>query len=450
MNAMAVGTTEITPEIAEIAIHTIEETLPPLIDRHLGWVPRHDSPSATIDDEDYGTMPVHFNTAGTAKLEGPYSLDYLRPKREPVHFEELAGRVLGIDPDSPSFENRIRQVDGHFDLVRAVDLSTGQYTGLSDVEKTNGWYAHLKRGGMTETELLAMKSISEDSFRLNTLTEDNLPSYVLETMLAVKEAADKFGIPVPALDEWFRGIWPREENAHLISMNAYGQIRRITTSAEHAAGRNSQLLTGSAAKPGDIIKVFCYTPRQEYSTKLAHQRDGFLMGPVGYLLTQEISIDETRHEDVYSSVLKSLLEVPELASIVVSSLRGAYEKFIMPGGEGIPRFAERAISFDNAHIYGRVEDRKAAKHVLKKIGLFKTNEAGEFIDPPGLTLEAQEDLAWLRKKFRKDPEHLITSSVRAREFVLGHTITLDQLRTERRKYAESIGLPKIGRVALLS
>ena len=440
---MTVKSTSLSRNSTVLAIETIEQALPPLIDRHLGWVPRGESPSADISDADYGTMPAKFDE----DLIFPGAVT-LRPKREPVHFEKLAGKVLGIDPDSPGFENRIRQVDGHSDFAKPLDSSTGQYTGDPAIEMTNGWYAHLKRGGLTETELLAMKEVSEDAYRLNTLTEDNLPSYVLETMGTVKTVADKMGVKVPALEEWFRGIWPREENAHLISMNAYGQIRRLTTNAEHVAGRNSQLLTGSTASPGDIVKIFCYTPRQEFSTKLAHQRDGFLMGPVGYHLSQEVSIDETRHEDVYTRVLKKLLEVPELASAVVSSLREAYEYFVMPGGDGIPNFWPKAEEFNKANIYGQIEDRKAAKHILKKIGLFDKDEDGTFVEPPGLTLRAQEDLAWLRHKFRKDPKLLISSSVRSRDFVLGHTITVEQLREERRKYTHSIGLPNIGRVAL--
>lgn len=415
------------------SIEVMEASITPLIDRHNGWIPRNESPSASLNDETYGTMPKKIDDE--LNFPGPFSL---RPKREPIHFERLAGAVLGIDPDSPSFENRVRQVDGHFDLAIATSETPREYTGSPRVEQTDGWYSFLLRSGLSKESVTAMKRVSEEAYVLNTNTEDNLPSYVLETMGAVKAAADKLGIKVPALEEWFRGIWPREENGHLISMNAYGQIRRLTTSEIAAASRNSQLLTGSTAKPGNVINVFCYTPRQEYSTKLAHSRDGLLMGPVGYELTREISIDEARHEQLYTGVLKALLQVPELSSIVIKSLAASYRNFFMPGQDGIPEFTDKAKSLNEAKIYGLFEDFVSAKHVLRKLDLFEKRRddagtvVGGYIDPAGLDAEAQAELEWLRKKFDKDRQPVFPRTTAA--FVLGQTITEKELRQLRKQY----------------
>jgi hypothetical protein len=425
-------TLELSREQLEVSIVVIENTLAPLIDRHLAWVPLDESASAKISDQDYGTMPAKFNDI---LIDSPISI---RPKREPVHFEKIASTVLGIDPNSPNFENRVRQVDGHSDLAEAVDIRFGNTTGSASQEKTNGWYSYLLRNGMSLPEVRRMKEVSEDAYRLNTLTEDNLPSYVLETMFAVRTAAKELGVVVPALEEWFRGIWPREEDAHKISMNAYGQIRKITTSELHSAGRNSQLLTGSTERPEGVIEVFCYTPRQEFATKLAHHRDGMLMGPVGYQLTKEISQDETRHEDVYTNVLKALLNEPQLASIVVKTLAASYRNFFMPGQDGIPKFFEHSRDFNEAKIYGLYEDFIAAKHVLRKLGLFDKDENKSYINPAGLDEKAMEDVHWLRKKFDKDrvPVYPSTSAL----FVLGKTITVEELRKVRRDYMKEMGL----------
>lgn len=411
------------------SVEVIESVLPKLIERHLQWVPVDESPTASLTAKQYGLMP--------RGLESGEGAEY-RPGREPVDFRLIAGKVLGLDPESPRFEDEVRNIDGHFDLNKATDLSLGQYTGRADVQMGSGWYSFLTREGMSPEEIKAMKEVSEDSYRLNTLTEDNLPSYVLETMGTVRTVARELGIPTVALDEWFRGLWPAEEDGHKIAMNDYGQIRRLTTTPEHVAGRNSQLRAGTAVHPSGLIEVFCYTPRQEFETKLAHQNDGLLFGPVGGSLLRRISQDETRHEDVYSGVLKALLDNDKLTAHVIKSLKSSYENFFMPGLEGIPNFNKRAINFERARIFGRAEDFESAKHILKKIGILGKFDDGSYAPFNGLDAAAEEDLQWLRDNFDREFEQPERRHEPA--FVLGKTITVSELRKLRRTYASQKGL----------
>lgn len=414
-------------ETALASVEVVEATLPGLIDRHLRWVPQDESPSHALSAKVYGYLPTRFNQQDAGKP--------MRPSREPVDFRLIAGEVLGINPESPYFEDSVRDIDGFND---AIGQDPKHQITRSNGEKDDGWYSFLFSHGFDETEVVEMQRIAKEFYQLNTLTEDNLPAYVLETMGVVREFAHKWGIKTSALDEWFTGLWPGEEDAHKINMNDYGQIMRYTTSPQHVAGRNSQLRTGTAVRPQDLIEIFCYTPRQEYATKIAHENDSLLMGPAGGSLLKRISQDETRHEDLYTGVLKELVKDSRLSSVVISTLRASYEKFKMPGSDGIPQFRSHSLSFERARVFGIQEDFESAKHILKKLGLLAKDEDGTYKIKLDLDEKASEDLQWLRDNFDKEFEPPNRKSKTA--FVLGKTVTKAKLREYQKGYMEHKGL----------
>ena len=371
-----------------------------MIDNHLRWVETLNAPSADIRDADYGFLPHRFD--GDSKG--------YRPGREPIDFQDLATKSLGLpyDGDYTELAKRIRDVEtGWFDYVATVDLV-----------------------GVDEDGAQAMANAAQDAYRLDTLTEDNLPAYVSLLLGDAKALAAKQGVKIPALEEWSRGIWTAEENAHMLSMNEYGKITGITNSPEHVAGRNSQLRSGTEILLEHVIQLFAYTAWQELSTNIAHTRDGKLFGPIGGLLLDHIGKDEARHHLVYQSVLQSLYQ--EFPDDTIRTLHTVLMQPFMPGKKGIPNFLRKSVRIHGTAIFGIEQAYQASQKVLQKLGLL--DEAKDVV---GLSQEAVQARAELRDAYKREtpPQRSRTS-----KFILDKTVTAKQLSQVRKAYAAEIGL----------
>ncbi len=368
-----------------------------LIDSHLRWVETADAPSTAISDRDYGFLPPRF----TGEHEG------YRPSREPINFKELIASKLGITNDGnyAEFADRVAEVEsGWFDYIVATDLV--------DPDNPN-----------------AIMDAAHDAYRLDTLTEDNLPAYVSFLLGDAKALADKHGVKIPALMEWSRGIWTAEENAHMLTMNEYGDITGITNSPEHTAGRNSQLRAGTEITLEHVIQLFAYTSWQELSTQIAHTRDGRLFGPVGFVLLDGIGKDEARHHHVYQSVLEALYK--DFPEDTIRTLHSVLMKPFMPGKKGIPNFTRKSLAIHKSAIFGIEQAHKAGQRVLQKIGLLDETK-----DVSGVSIEAVVARDELRAQYKGEVQQQRRNTAK---FVLNKTIA-KELSDARKAYSNEMGL----------
>lgn len=369
-----------------------------LIDTHLRWVGADESPTSGISTREYGYLPQRFNADNTG----------YRPSREPLDFQDMATTVLGLPYDTPyaTLAQRIQQVD-------------------------TDWFGYLvKASHLDENQADAMKNAANTAYRLDTLTEDNLPAYVSILFGGLKALADKQGIKIPATEEWSRGIWTAEENGHMLSMNEYGKATGIINTPEHAAGRNSQLRAGIEVELQHVIQLFTYVSWQELSTNIAHLRNGKLFGPVGYELLDHVGKDEARHHYIYQSILAELYEI--FPDDTLQTLEAVLARPFMPGSKGIPDFVRRAARIHGSAIFGVEHAYEAAQKVLQKLGVLNPEK-----DRPGLSQEAVNARTRLREQYGNQtaPERRRTA-----KFILDSTIGITELSQARKAFAKEVGL----------
>jgi hypothetical protein len=410
-----------SPDLDVERMELLEQQLGPLIDRHLRWAPREETPFSELSDKEYGYMPKKFSdTAIDSQIS-------LRPKQEPLDFRLIAGEILGVDSESLAFEDEIRKIDGH-----------GDFPESSRCYRTEGWYRFLIRSGLEEEVVVEMKKESEDAYRLSTNTEDNVPAYELETMGRIRTLEEKYGLVFPAHREWYRGIWIAEEDAHSDGQNDYGRIRRLTTSLLHKASKNSQLRFGTNVDSSKVFLTAIYTTVQEYATKLAHKRNSILFGPVGQQLQEEESQDETRHYDLYGKLVKSAYKDPRFTEEIIDIFDFISGGITMPGEGGIANYAKKAIRIAQTKIYGTEEQHESIKKALQKAGLLEKS-SGKYIDPDHISESSLQKLNSLRQKF----DVVLERALRKGKFVLGQTITIDELKDLHKKYASEKDLPQL-------
>lgn len=382
-------------------LEVVEQTLGEqgLIDRHLRWVEHGKSPSADLTDIQYGHRPQSFSKDSAG----------MRPGREPIDFQLLATETLGLPYDT-DYETLVRRIN-------IVDT---------------GWFGYLVKSELlTEDQANVMQEAAYHAYRFDTLTEDNLPTYVSTILGGFKERAHKYGPKIPATEEWAH-IWSAEENGHMLSMNEYGKITSINTTREQYAGRNSQQRAGMDVELKHTIQLYAYVAWQELSTNLAHGRNGDMFGPVGSVLLGNVAADEARHHYLYYSVLKELYK--EFPDDTVRTLHTELMTPFMPGSKGIPDFLRQSVRIHSSGVFGTEQAYEAARKVLQKLELLD-----EAKDVSGLSDEGKAALAELREQYR-DP--LAPTRKRRAKFVLDHTISIPDLRQARKNYASSIGLPE--------
>lgn len=367
-----------------------------IIDRHLKWSDREASDSADISDVDYGYQPKSFTTGSAGK----------RPKLEPLDFTAIATETLGLPYDTPHHElsERVNEVD-------------------------SGWFEFLVKEEVCSPEQVrALGSAATRAYLLDTLTEDNLPAYVSTALGGFEARAERYGEEIPALQEWSRGIWTAEEGAHGIGMNQYGMMMNMLNSREHQAGRTSQLRSGMEIPFDHVSQLFSYVSWQELSTNYAHKRNGALLGPVGSRLLARVAKDEARHHVVYQGVVERLSEAyPE---DTIRTLHATLMKPDMPGKRGIPNFTRRALKIHGSGIFGLEQADDAARSIMKKLNLYDEVAVN-------LSDDAQRELQELRERYPKDE---LEPRKRRGEFVLGQTVTIQELASARRDYEKAAGI----------
>jgi hypothetical protein len=358
------------------------------------------SPSADVSDKAYGYLPQRFDGLTVAGQQ--------RPSREPVDFQTVATNVLDY-PYDIAYTKLVKN-------IRTIEA---------------GWLNHVVRADVLNTrQAEKMRESADRAYRLDTLTEDNLPAYVATILGGFLAMAKKHGLSVPAVEEWSRGIWPAEEGGHLLSMNELGKILGITTSPEHVAGRTSQLRSGIEVGLDHVVQLFMYVAWQEQSTHLAHRRNAALYGPVASELLMNIAMDESRHHHVYFKVVEALLK--EFPDDVVRTAHSVLLSPEMPGSKGIPMFDINAAKIDRSAIFGVEQAYDAVRMLLKKLGLLDDSKRIAGLSPEG-ELALQE----LRAQYKSE-----TIATRPRQvgFILDQTVSIRELAAARRDYSAIMGL----------
>lgn len=325
--------------------------------------------------------------------------------------------------------------------ARIYEVETGWWSFLRGATNADAGKEDDPGGKLfTKEEISSMEATAKLTFRLDTLTEDNLPAYVDVVFSSLREYASRMGVEIPALEEWGRGIWPAEENAHKMAMNFYGRDTGLTTSLEHAAGVNSQLRAGMEQAFEHVIRLFAYVSWQEMSTNYAHKRNGHNFGLLGYRLQAKTAGDEARHHDVYQSVLGALFDAAP--GLTISILKELFEEPHMPGRAGIPDYRKKTTAIAKAAIFDKYQGMKAAKVVLNKLGIF---DADKMEDLRGrLGSKELAELDWLIDEY--GDIGIQKFNTRAK-YVLGRTATAEQLARLRTAYRKSHGLPVYSEVA---
>ena len=371
-----------------------------LIDAHINWVESSQAPSSKVSDSEYGYLPQRFLGDNTG----------LRPGREPVEFQSLATDTLGLDYDVKYsvLVDRVNEVErGWFDFLVEIEM-------------------------LSPDEAKVMQKSAEDAYRLDTLTEDNLPAYVSLLLGNFQALAASKGVKMPATEEWSCGIWTAEEGGHMLSMNEYGNITAIIKSLEHSAGRNSQLRAGIEVVLDHVIKLYAYVSWQELSTNYAHARKGKLFGPVGHDLLVRIGKDEAKHHDLYQGVLEQLYKHFPDDTVRTLNTLFRFPGLEMPGSKGIPDFLRRGVRMHGTGVFGLEHAYRAARSVVQKLGILDANK-----DVIELSPEGQIALTELRERFKLPA----VPRKRASKFVLGKTASIADLSQARRQYSVKMGLP---------
>jgi len=183
--------------------------------------------------------------------------------------------------------------------------------------------------------------ITQLSFEVNLLTEDNLPSYHRE----IDTAFGRDG----AWGFW-TGQWTAEEGRHGYAMRDYLLVTRGVDPVQLERDRMDQMKEGYHSPDGKTpLSVLAYVSFQELATRIAHRNTGLAtQDPVADKLMKRIAADENLHMIFYRNLISAALELDPSAT--VQAIAGEVMGFQMPG-TGINDFQRKALEIAKAGIY---------------------------------------------------------------------------------------------------
>ena len=183
--------------------------------------------------------------------------------------------------------------------------------------------------------------VTQLSFEVNLLTEDNLPSYHRE----IDTAFGRDG----AWGTW-TGQWTAEEGRHAYAMRDYLLVTRGVDPVALERDRMAQMKAGYyVAESKSTLSVLAYVSFQELATRIAHRNTGLAtQDPVADKLLARIAADENLHMIFYRNLVSAALEIDPSAT--VQAIAGEVIGFQMPG-TGINDFQRKALEIAKAGIY---------------------------------------------------------------------------------------------------
>ncbi len=204
--------------------------------------------------------------------------------------------------------------------------------------------------------------VTQLSFEVNLLTEDNLPSY----HRAIDTAFGRDG----AWGSW-TGQWTAEEGRHSLAMRDYLLLSRGVDPVQLERDRMQQMKQGYQGDLGKgPLNVLAYVSFQELATRIAHRNTGMVsQDPVANKLMARIAADENLHMIFYRNLVTAALEID--ASAMVEAIVGEVVSFEMPG-TGIRDFQRKALEIARAGIYDlRIHHDEVVWPLLRHWKLFE-------------------------------------------------------------------------------
>ena len=183
--------------------------------------------------------------------------------------------------------------------------------------------------------------VTQISFEVNLLTEDNLPSYHRE----IDTAFGRDG----AWGTW-TGQWTAEEGRHAYAMRDYLLVTRGVDPVQLERDRMDQMKAGYfVTEDKTTLRVLAYVSFQELATRIAHRNTGMAtQDPVADKLLARIAADENLHMIFYRNLVTAALEIDP--SRTVEAIAAEVVGFQMPG-TGINDFQAKALEIAKAGIY---------------------------------------------------------------------------------------------------
>ena len=203
--------------------------------------------------------------------------------------------------------------------------------------------------------------VTQISFEVNLLTEDNLPSYHRE----IDTAFGRDG----AWGTW-TGQWTAEEGRHAFAMRDYLLVTRGVDPVQLERDRMQQMKEGYHAGERGMLRVLAYVSFQELATRIAHRNTGLVaQDPVADRLMKRIAADENLHMIFYRNLVSASLEID--ASRMVEAIAAEVIGFQMPG-TGIRDFQRKALEIAKAGIYDlRIHHDEVVWPLLRHWGFFE-------------------------------------------------------------------------------
>lgn len=324
-------------------------------------------------------------------------------ERLPIDWRDIPTHQFGLDRDVP--------MSVLFDRIR---------------RSYDGWLPFLQQHfDLDDGVVASLKQARHFSYLIGTETEDNLPGYKVD-IYQVNQFAPPYTHDVFAQG---LGIWTAEEDGHGRALNAFGELTDELSSKTYTQARTSQLRHGSSATPHNLMHLKVYTSLQEPMANIAHQKDAALHDPVGHGILQAIAADEARHSRWFRGEVGALAVafpdqlITELYAIIA-------EGFKMPGVDGIPNYKKMSTIVAGANLL-TIADFKST--VVSAIHQWNVQNLAP------KTQEAKRMQNELVTEFlRPDTEDIIERIVKPGRFVLGHTLTVAQLREARNEYKKTL------------
>jgi acyl-[acyl-carrier-protein] desaturase len=192
--------------------------------------------------------------------------------------------------------------------------------------------------GVADDELLR-RGVASALF-VNTLTEDNLPFYVVGLV-------GVFGELQPWWD-WLRR-WTAEEMRHGMVLHQYLTATGLIDLDALERARLSHVSSSAVPKVPGLPEALVYLTLQELATRVAHWNTGqCLSDEVGRTMLARVASDENLHHLFYRDLVGAALQLDP--SRLVTAIDSQVRHFSMPGSS-IPGFADHARWIAHAGIY---------------------------------------------------------------------------------------------------
>lgn len=207
-----------------------------------------------------------------------------------------------------------------------------------------------------------IKAITNASFLVNLLTEDNLPHYTA-TLYGLASDSEAWKV--------WNDEWTAEEDSHGVLMRDLALSTGIIgtddmiNSVDYQVARTSQLRNGTEIAPTSTHHAFSYLALQELLTKEAHNNLSWLLDSTSRKALRPVSGDEHNHYEFYRKLSQASLEVEPDETLI--AMANVHSNFDMPGQIGIPGYKHLAKTIAISGIFDLTTIVKSERQIVDKL-----------------------------------------------------------------------------------